>query len=45
MKSEGKVIQQYRAVVSSDGNTLTDTGSGTSAAGEKHEFAVVYARR
>jgi hypothetical protein len=45
VKSEGKVVQQYRAVVSSDGNTLTHTGTNTSRPGEPREFHTVYVRR
>jgi hypothetical protein len=44
-KSEGKVIERYHAVVSSDGNTLTEAGTHISPAGEKREFSVVYVRR
>jgi len=41
IKKEGKVVEQYLSVVSSDGNTITETGTGINSAGEEGEFSIV----
>jgi hypothetical protein len=44
-KSEAKVVDQHRWVVSTDGNTLIWTGTGTNRASGKYENSVVFTRR
>jgi hypothetical protein len=45
LKSEGKIVQEAREVVSEDGNTLTVTGTMMINGVKHHDFISVYKRK